>query len=91
MAGVGLVGYSGSLIKDTVSDALLSFLNRPGAVQEMRSEEPEVTRVVIGMFNSQPALTQFLMSYPRRILCLICSNLVSSTPKLNSNKVDPFF
>jgi len=46
MAGVGLVGYSGSLIKDTVSDALLALLNRPGELQS----EPEVTRVVIGVF-----------------------------------------
>ena len=50
MAGVGLVGYSGSLIKDAVKEPavhLMSSLDHPVSVQD---EGPEVTRVVIGAF-----------------------------------------
>ena len=51
MVGVSLVGYSGSLIKDAVKDASLSLLrmaddSTPSPPEP--SEEPEVTKVLVG-------------------------------------------
>ncbi|KAI0797815.1 hypothetical protein C8Q75DRAFT_739767 [Abortiporus biennis] len=46
MAGVSLVGYSGSMIKDATKEhTAVSSLNDPQAI-----EEPEVTKVLIGVF-----------------------------------------
>ncbi|KAF8626297.1 hypothetical protein AX15_004967 [Amanita polypyramis BW_CC] len=49
MAGISLVGYSGSLIKDAIQEpaAHLSSLGRSVSVQ---SEKPELTKVVVGVF-----------------------------------------
>ena len=53
MAGVSLVGYSGSLIKDTlhqVAPSLASFLDlTPGA---SANDEPEASKVVLGIYSS---------------------------------------
>ncbi|KAJ7063136.1 hypothetical protein C8F01DRAFT_1131678 [Mycena amicta] len=43
MAGIGLVGFAGSLIKDTAKDLL-------GLIDEEGNENPEATKVVIGIF-----------------------------------------
>ncbi|KAF9480087.1 hypothetical protein BDN70DRAFT_877964 [Pholiota conissans] len=54
ISGVGLVGYSGSLIKDTVKESVvhnlaraLGLYNDPNATL---AEEPEVTKVLVGIF-----------------------------------------
>jgi hypothetical protein len=58
MAGVSLVGFSGSLIKDTLHEAapsLVSFLApRPatGPPANEPIDEPEATKVVIGIYSS---------------------------------------
>lgn len=57
MAGVSLVGYSGSLIKDTApreeTNNLLTiaraFAMRDGAPLPEEIEDPQVTKVLIGM------------------------------------------
>jgi len=54
MSGVALVGYSGSLIKDTVKESVIHNLARAlglhqGPPQTM-TEEPEVTKVLVGEF-----------------------------------------
>ncbi|KIM49442.1 hypothetical protein M413DRAFT_21666 [Hebeloma cylindrosporum] len=54
MSGVALVGYSGSLIKDTVKESVVHNLTRAlglhqGPPQTM-TEEPEVTKVLVGIF-----------------------------------------
>ena len=55
MAGVSLVGFSGSLIKDTLHEAapsLVNFLNPTPATEPPANEpidEPEATKVVIGI------------------------------------------
>lgn len=53
MGGVGLVGLSGSLIKDVVKESLVLFRMLP-SVRELSPTEdtdlPEATRVVIGVF-----------------------------------------
>jgi hypothetical protein len=51
MAGVGLVGFSGSLIKDTIKDTLLPSLSGPPATPQTLTEEPEVTKVLVGEFS----------------------------------------
>lgn len=53
MAGVGLVGFSGSLIKDAIKDAPLPSLSGPHATDrppQTLTEEPEVTKVLVGVF-----------------------------------------
>ncbi len=58
MAGVSLVGFSGSLIKDTlyqVAPSLLNFLDPTPATGPPANEpidEPEATKVVIGICSS---------------------------------------
>ncbi|EGN95481.1 hypothetical protein SERLA73DRAFT_186518 [Serpula lacrymans var. lacrymans S7.3] len=49
MAGVSLVGYSGSLIKDAVKETL-QLLGVPIADSPAPIEEPEVTKVLVGVF-----------------------------------------
>jgi len=54
MFGVGLVGYSGSLIKDAVKEAMVDHLARALNLQHDPSkkaiEDPEVTKVLVGIF-----------------------------------------
>ncbi|KIJ69344.1 hypothetical protein HYDPIDRAFT_123716 [Hydnomerulius pinastri MD-312] len=50
MAGVSLVGYSGSLIQDAVKDAVnLVIAHATGATPEP-SDQPEVAKVLVGVF-----------------------------------------
>ena len=46
MSGVALVGYSGSLIKDAIKESLVNNLARALGLRE----EPEVTKVLVGIF-----------------------------------------
>ncbi|KAG0705045.1 hypothetical protein DFH29DRAFT_908548 [Suillus ampliporus] len=48
MAGISLVGYSGSLIKDAVNSALRLLSTDPSSPVPVG--EPEVTRVLVGVF-----------------------------------------
>lgn len=58
MVGVSLVGFSGSLIKDTLHQAvpsLVNFLGPTSATAPLANEpidEPEATKVVIGICSS---------------------------------------
>jgi hypothetical protein len=58
MAGVSLVGFSGSLIKDTlheVAPSLMNFLDptpATGPPVNKPIDEPEATKVVIGICSS---------------------------------------
>lgn len=62
MTGVGLVGYSGSLIKDAVKEAIVHNLARALNLYHDPSkkaiEEPEVTKVLIGKF-CQPIFDEY--------------------------------
>lgn len=59
MAGVSLVGYSGSLIKESVKQTLSAWVSAPGALPlngpltptPRATEEPELTKVVVGEFS----------------------------------------
>jgi hypothetical protein len=46
MAGVALVGYSGSLVKDVITESLFGLKPTYAAVQE--AEEAEAGKVVVG-------------------------------------------
>ncbi|EIW84965.1 hypothetical protein CONPUDRAFT_117296 [Coniophora puteana RWD-64-598 SS2] len=51
MAGVCLVGWSGSLIKDSVRDAVSSLLAPAGSLPPPEPvDQPEVTKVLLGVF-----------------------------------------
>jgi len=54
MSGVALVGYSGSLVKDAVKEAVVHHLARALDLHHDASkkaiEEPEVTKVLVGIF-----------------------------------------
>lgn len=68
MAGISLVGYSGSLIKDVVR----STLHLSGSDQS----EPEVTKVLVGQI-SYCLLWQFILIMLRRLLRSLCPGVVS--------------
>lgn len=68
MAGISLVGYSGSLIKDVVR----STLHLSGTDQS----EPEVTKVLVGQI-SYCSLWQFILIILRRLLHSLCPGVVS--------------
>ena len=54
MFGVGLVGLSGSMIKDAVKDAavhLLSSMTDPDSPTPVPTDDPEVTRVLLGKWH----------------------------------------
>ena len=57
MFGVSLVGYSGSLIKESVTDTLLALVpgngrhRMDGPLSPRATEEPELTKVVVGQFS----------------------------------------
>lgn len=52
MSGVGLVGYSGSLIKDAVKETIVEHLARAFDLQRDPTvkaiEDPAVTQVLVG-------------------------------------------
>ncbi|CDO70723.1 hypothetical protein BN946_scf184798.g38 [Trametes cinnabarina] len=48
MAGVSLVGLSGSLVKDAVKESALNLLDELPPAEHV--EEPEVTKVLVGVF-----------------------------------------
>ncbi|KAF8631446.1 hypothetical protein AX17_005123 [Amanita inopinata Kibby_2008] len=51
MSGVGLVGYSGSLIKDAVKEVITNIFPLEQTISTPRSgDEPEITKVVVGVF-----------------------------------------
>ncbi|KAF9050643.1 hypothetical protein BDZ89DRAFT_1154143 [Hymenopellis radicata] len=52
MAGVGLVGFSGSLIKETTKEAIGQYLARPalGSTVPEPIDKPEATAVLVGVF-----------------------------------------
>ncbi|KAF8968359.1 hypothetical protein BDZ97DRAFT_1800148 [Flammula alnicola] len=54
MSGVALVGYSGSLIKDAIKQSVVHNLGRALGLHHdphtLATEEPEVTKVLVGIF-----------------------------------------
>lgn len=91
MGGVALVGFSGSLIKDTVKEALNSLLVKANGNADLpppeSTETPEATTVLVG--QSLPPF-YVCMGYSdsfidRRVFHLVCSSLVSRHPLLHSH------
>jgi hypothetical protein len=88
MAGVSLVGYCGSLIKDTIKDSdviptlLLRFVKSPNGVPEARENPPESATVLAGMSipASDPTKSLILGDWQRlmgrRILHSLCADIV---------------
>jgi len=92
MSGVALVGYSGSLIKDAVKEAVVHHLaralNLPHDPSKKAIEEPEVTRVLVGMSQiKSPLLIALIYTCrcPRDFLCFVRPNFVSSLCPLMPN------
>jgi hypothetical protein len=54
MAGVSLVGYSGSLIKDALPSTLRSFLSDADPSTPEPVGDPEVTKVLVGKHAVTP-------------------------------------
>lgn len=84
MSGVALVGFSGSLIKDTIKESGISSLVRLVRADLPPSEpieEPEVTKVLVGEFFSPAWAKVNVLSISfisvRCILYTVRSNLVS--------------
>lgn len=85
MAGVSLVGFSGSLIKDTlhqVAPSLVNFLDLTPAAGPPANEpidEPEATKVVIGICSNVYWIIPSKFTCPYRCLFYtVCSNIVSN-------------
>jgi len=87
MSGVALVGYSGSLVKDAVKEAVVHHLARALGLHHDASkkaiEEPEVTKVLVGECTS-PTSPPILIGYHnvnvllvRYFLRVVCASLVS--------------
>jgi hypothetical protein len=51
MAGVSLVGFSGSLIKDTVNEIVANAIPGVRSTVPEPIEKPEATKVLIGEFS----------------------------------------
>jgi hypothetical protein len=81
MSGVGLVGYSGSLIKDAVTQATLHILSSPGRPNAIQGEAPELTKAVVGTLPVS-SLAIFISIAQRCIFHLASANLVC--PIINS-------
>jgi hypothetical protein len=83
MSGVGLVGYSGSLIKDAVKESIVHNLARalglytdPNATL---ADEPEVTKVLVGTFLPRHLASCVPNpSFHRHILRFVCAGVVSA-------------
>ena len=81
MAGVSLVGLSGSLIKDTLRSTALSFVNMldPTAPTDETSENTEAAKVVVGICLTL-SIDHSFIDPPRLSRCLfhsVCTNFVS--------------
>ena len=59
MAGVSLVGYSGSLIKDTISDALNLVTVHPTSIASDPIDQVDVTKALVGTVNHIFRLVSF--------------------------------
>jgi hypothetical protein len=95
MSGVALVGYSGSLIKDAVKEAVVHHLARALNLQhdpkKKAIEEPEVTKVLVGMSQFTFVDCFYLyLSVPRDFLCIVRPNFVSSLCSLMPNTFSRF-
>ena len=97
MSGVALVGYSGSLIKDAVKEAVVHHLARALNLQHDPSkkaiEEPEVTKVLVGMSQiKSPLLIALIYTYrfPRDFLCIVRPNFVRSLVPFNAKHMLKF-
>ena len=82
MAGVGLVGFSGSLIKDAIKDAPLPSLSVLNAIDRPQTltEEPEVTKVLVGKFSGRypPFVSSSDATVSRCLFHPVRSDLVSN-------------
>ena len=87
MAGVALVGYSGSLIKDAVN-AITVVLPRAlsnhndDSLIHSSAEEPELGKVLVGKFSSRYLMSKSNLKFQtshssRRFLYSICASIVS--------------
>jgi hypothetical protein len=87
MAGVGLVGFSGSLIKDSIKDAPLPSFQGPNAsgLPQTSAEEPEVTRVLVGESRGRHRCHLTNATTSRGLFHPIRSGLVSNLPSSPDN------
>ena len=81
MAGVSLVGFSGSLIKDTLRSTALSLVNMldPKALANETSENTEAAKVVVGICKTLSIDHSFIDPFqlPRCLFHSVCTNFVS--------------
>ena len=91
MAGVSLVGFSGSLVKDTLHSTAVTFINMLDPTASTIDlpanetiEDTEAAKVVIGICKTLSIDRSFIDSLlpPRLSRCLfhpVCTNFVSLT------------
>ena len=87
MAGVALVGYSGSLIKDAVEAITVLVARALGNHNDdsliySSAEEPELGKVLVGKFSSRHLMSKSNLNFQtscssRRFLYSICAGIVS--------------
>ena len=87
IAGVALVGYSGSLIKDAVKAVTVVLARALGnhnddSLMYSSAEEPELGKVLVGKFSSRHLMSKSNLNLQtpyssRRFLYSICTNIVS--------------
>jgi hypothetical protein len=95
MTGISLVGYSGSLVKDTVKEKVGDVLSR--AIGDLSSpqgfdilhpglaEKPEATKALIGQVRGLITKTSTILitTLHRRPLCPICASVVRAFQHLS--------
>lgn len=94
MSGVGLVGFSGSLIKDAVKEFVGQSM--PTWIASASSdlpppepiEKPEATTVLVGMVFLPRFRHAFLTTHVRHLLHSLCPNFVKLTSSLISDTLD---
>jgi hypothetical protein len=87
IAGVALVGYSGSLIKDAVEAITVVLARALGnhnndSLIHSSAEEPELGKVLVGKFSFRHLMSKSNLKFQtscssRRFLYSICANIVS--------------
>ncbi|KAG2157426.1 hypothetical protein DEU56DRAFT_906070 [Suillus clintonianus] len=80
MAGISLVGYSGSLIKDVVHSTLRLSGNDP-------SDEPEVTKVLVGQISFPIAFYGSLYSLFKGVFFILFAQVFTATQFVVEEKI----
>ena len=81
IAGVALVGYSGSLIKDAVEAVTVLLARALGnhnddSLVHSSAEEPELGKVLVGKFSSRHLMSKSNLKFPQGIFLILFAQVL---------------